>query len=70
MSEQTTTHGGASTELATSIYRTVAVIRATELRLRAHIAEHGFGGFWHPGIGQEGVQAGAVAALRAEDQLY
>ena len=52
-------------ELATSLYRTVAVIRATELRLRAHIAEHGFGGFWHPGIGQEGLQAGAVAALRA-----
>lgn len=57
-------------ELATRIYATVAVIRAVELRLRAHIAEHGFGGFWHPGIGQEGLQAGAVAALRDEDQLF
>lgn len=57
-------------ELATSIYRTVAVIRATELRLQTHIAEHGFGGFWHPGLGQEGLQAGAVAALRRDDQLF
>lgn len=57
-------------ELATSLYRTVATIRATELALRAHIAEHGFGGFWHPGIGQEGLQAGAVAALAPEDQLF
>lgn len=57
-------------ELATRIYADVAVIRATELRLRSHIAEHGFGGFWHPGIGQEGLQAGAVAALRADDQLF
>jgi TPP-dependent pyruvate/acetoin dehydrogenase alpha subunit len=67
---EATKNGVASTELAVSIYRTVAVIRATELRLRAHIAEHGFGGFWHPGIGQEGLQAGAVAALRADDQLF
>jgi TPP-dependent pyruvate/acetoin dehydrogenase alpha subunit len=60
----------ASTDLATRIYRTVAIIRATELRLQSHIAEHGFGGFWHPGLGQEGLQAGAVAALREDDQLF
>jgi pyruvate dehydrogenase E1 component alpha subunit len=60
----------AGVELATRIYRDVAIIRATELRLREHIAEHGFGGFWHPGIGQEGLQAGAVAALRDDDQLF
>jgi acetoin:2,6-dichlorophenolindophenol oxidoreductase subunit alpha len=59
-----------SPDLATDLYRTVAVIRATELRLQQHIAEHGFGGFWHPGIGQEGLQAGAVAALREDDQLF
>lgn len=53
-----------------SLYETVATIRAAELRLRAHIAEHGFGGFWHPGIGQEGLQAGAVAALRRDDNLF
>jgi pyruvate dehydrogenase E1 component alpha subunit len=57
-------------DLATSLYRTVAIIRATELRLQQHIAEHGFGGFWHPGLGQEGLQAGAVAALRRDDQLF
>ena len=65
-----TTTDVARVDLAVGIYRTVAVIRASELRLRAHIAEHGFGGFWHPGIGQEGLQAGAVAALRADDQLF
>lgn len=57
-------------ELATRIYETVAVIRVTELRLQSYIAEHGFGGFWHPGLGQEGLQAGAVAALREDDQLF
>lgn len=45
-------------------------IRAAELRLRRHIEEVGFGGFWHPGIGQEGLQAGAVAALRPHDKLF
>jgi acetoin:2,6-dichlorophenolindophenol oxidoreductase subunit alpha len=59
-----------SAELASRIYQTVAIIRATELRLQRHIAEHGFGGFWHPGLGQEGLQAGAVAALRVDDQLF
>jgi pyruvate dehydrogenase E1 component alpha subunit len=59
-----------SIELATRIYRTVAVIRATELMLQMHIAEHGFGGFWHPGLGQEGLQVGAVYALREDDQLF
>lgn len=57
-------------ELATRLYETVALIRAAELRLHAHITEHGFGGFWHPGLGQEGLQAGAVAALREDDYLF
>jgi pyruvate dehydrogenase E1 component alpha subunit len=48
----------------------VARIRATELRLQHHITDHGFGGFWHPGLGQEGLQAGAVAALRRDDYLF
>jgi acetoin:2,6-dichlorophenolindophenol oxidoreductase subunit alpha len=47
----------------------VARIRACELRIQTHVAEHGFGGFWHPGLGQEGVQAGAVAALARDDYL-
>ena len=52
------------------MYYNVARMRATELRLQEHIAEHGFGGFWHSGLGQEGLQAGAVAALRLDDYLF
>jgi pyruvate dehydrogenase E1 component alpha subunit len=57
-------------EQIVDLYATVARIRAVELRLQHHITEHGFGGFWHPGIGQEGLQAGAVAALRRDDYLF
>jgi len=52
------------------LYREVTRIRAIELLLNRYIAEHGFGGFWHPGLGQEGIQAGAVAALRRDDYLF
>jgi TPP-dependent pyruvate/acetoin dehydrogenase alpha subunit len=52
------------------IYRNVARIRAAELRLQQHIEVHGFGGFWHPGIGQEGLQAGAVQGLQRTDYLF
>ena len=52
------------------LYAMVSRIRATELRIQQYITEHGFGGFWHPGLGQEGVQAGAVAALRRDDYLF
>jgi TPP-dependent pyruvate/acetoin dehydrogenase alpha subunit len=52
------------------LYRNVARIRALELLLNRHIEEHGFGGFWHPGLGQEGIQAGAVSALRSDDYLF
>jgi pyruvate dehydrogenase E1 component alpha subunit len=60
----------AETALATDLYRLVALVRAVELRLQQHITEHGFGGFWHPGIGQEGVQVGAATALRPDDYLF
>jgi len=56
-------------ELAAELYRQVARIRAVEIRLQRHIAEHGFGGFWHAGLGQEAVPAGAVSALRPDDYL-
>jgi pyruvate dehydrogenase E1 component alpha subunit len=56
--------------VALDLYREVARIRAIELLLNRHISEHGFGGFWHPGLGQEGVQAGAVSALREDDYLF
>jgi pyruvate dehydrogenase E1 component alpha subunit len=52
------------------LYRQVAAIRAAELRLRRHIDEVGFGGFWHPGIGQEGLQAAAVGAMAPHDNLF
>lgn len=52
------------------IYRTVVTIRFAELRIREHVEAEGFGGFWHPGIGQEGVQAGAIAAMQPRDYLY
>jgi TPP-dependent pyruvate/acetoin dehydrogenase alpha subunit len=55
---------------ANELYRLVALVRAVELRLQQHITEHGFGGFWHPGIGQEGVQVGASMALRPDDYLF
>jgi pyruvate dehydrogenase E1 component alpha subunit len=56
--------------LALRLYEQVATIRAVELRLQQHITVHGFGGFWHPGLGQEGLQAGAVAALHEDDYLF
>ncbi|MBI2243423.1 MAG: thiamine pyrophosphate-dependent dehydrogenase E1 component subunit alpha [Nocardioides sp.] len=57
-------------ERLVDIYRTVVTIRFAELRIREHVEAEGFGGFWHPGIGQEGLQAGAIAAMRPDDYLY
>lgn len=56
--------------VALELYRQVTRIRALELLLNRHIEQHGFGGFWHPGLGQEAVQAGAVSALREDDYLF
>jgi TPP-dependent pyruvate/acetoin dehydrogenase alpha subunit len=53
-----------------ALYRDVSRIRALELLLNSYIEQHGFGGFWHPGLGQEGIQAGAVSALREDDYLF
>ena len=52
------------------IYRMVVTIRFAELRIREHVETEGFGGFWHPGIGQEAVQVGAVSAMGPDDYLY
>jgi acetoin:2,6-dichlorophenolindophenol oxidoreductase subunit alpha len=52
------------------LYAMVTLIRATELRIQEYVATHGFGGFWHSGLGQEGLQAGAVMALRTDDYLF
>ena len=61
---------GTSQQSPVELYRTVATIRFAELRIREHVEKEGFGGFWHPGIGQEGLQAGAIAAMRPDDYLY
>jgi pyruvate dehydrogenase E1 component alpha subunit len=52
------------------IYRKVVTVRFAELRIREHVETEGFGGFWHPGIGQEGLQVGAIEAMRPSDYLY
>ncbi|WP_435742016.1 thiamine pyrophosphate-dependent dehydrogenase E1 component subunit alpha [Nocardioides sp. SYSU DS0663] len=52
------------------LYRKVVTIRFAELRIREHVEKEGFGGFWHPGIGQEGLQVGAVSAMGPDDYLY
>ena len=57
-------------QLTLEIYRDASRIRAAEVFLQDYIETNGFGGFWHPGIGQEGLQAGAVKALRQEDYLF
>jgi TPP-dependent pyruvate/acetoin dehydrogenase alpha subunit len=59
-----------ATMLGFELYRDVTRARAAELFLQRHIEAHGFGGFWHPGIGQEGLQIGAVHALRRQDYLF
>jgi pyruvate dehydrogenase E1 component alpha subunit len=64
---QPTATPGPATE---DLYALCARIRAIELVLQRHITEHGFGGFWHPGIGQEATQAGAVHTLRDDDYLF
>jgi pyruvate dehydrogenase E1 component alpha subunit len=61
---------GLDNERLRELYLNVATIRAAELRLRRQIEQHGFTGFWHPGIGQEGLQAGAVMAMRPQDNLF
>ena len=60
----------ASDRLVLDIYRDVSRIRAAERYLEGYISTEGFGGFWHPGIGQEGLQAGAVHALQNQDYLF
>lgn len=57
-------------QLQREVYRKVVTIRFAELRIRDHVEKEGFGGFWHPGIGQEGLQVGAVSAMQDDDYLY
>jgi TPP-dependent pyruvate/acetoin dehydrogenase alpha subunit len=61
---------GLDTDGLAGLYRTLARIRAAELRIRHHVEEEGFGGFWHPGIGQEAVPGGAIMAMAQDDYLF
>ena len=54
------------TALATELYRLVALTRAIELRLQQHITERGFGGFWHPGLGQDQAARSGRVSGRAD----
>lgn len=56
--------------LAVDIFTVMARARAIEDAVQIHIRDHGFAGFWHPGKGQEGAVAGAVAAMRDDDYLF
>jgi acetoin:2,6-dichlorophenolindophenol oxidoreductase subunit alpha len=69
-SPTTASDAASNAQLAITLYETVTRIRAAEVTLQGHITEHGFGGFWHPGIGQEGLHAGAIAALAPDDYLF
>lgn len=60
----------ASREVALDLHRTMARIRAFEERCRTLVAEREIEGFVHLTVGQEGVDAGVVAALREDDAVF
>src|ERR1700709_754926 len=70
MSTKTAKGAAAKDTLALAAYREVPRIRALELLLNRYVKEHGFGGFWHPGLGQEAVQARAVKGPRHEEHHF
>jgi pyruvate dehydrogenase E1 component alpha subunit len=59
-----------SDELLLDMFTVIARARALEDAIAVHIRDHGFAGFWHPGKGQEGAVAGAVAAMEPDDYLF
>lgn len=59
-----------STKLLLEMFTVIARARAVEDAVSVHIRDHGFAGFWHPGKGQEGAVAGAVAAMAPDDYLF
>ncbi len=61
---------GSDPELAARLLRTTLTIRHAELRMLEQIETAGFGGLWHPGIGQEGIHAGLGEALRRDDYFF
>lgn len=57
-------------DILIDLFHTVAKIRAAELLLQDYVQNNGFPGFWHPGLGQEGLQTGASRALRKDDYMF
>lgn len=51
------------------LHREVARGRAIEEQVVQLVNDRTFRGFYHPGLGQEGAQAGACCALRDDDQI-
>ncbi|WP_415977151.1 thiamine pyrophosphate-dependent dehydrogenase E1 component subunit alpha [Rhodococcus sp. 077-4] len=64
------TRDASDPSLLLDIFTVIARSRALEDAVSIHIRDHGFAGFWHPGKGQEGAVAGAVAAMRTDDYLF
>lgn len=56
-------------DLLRRLHREVARGRAVEEQVVALVDDRTFRGFYHPGHGQEGAQAGACAALRDDDHI-
>lgn len=56
-------------DLLLRLYREVVRGRALEEQVQQLARDRVFRGFYHPGRGQEGVQAGACLALRDDDQI-
>jgi pyruvate dehydrogenase E1 component alpha subunit len=57
-------------ELVAQMFTTMVTARIMEELFTRHIRDHGFAGYYHPGIGQEAAPAGATAALRTDDYLW
>lgn len=57
-------------DLLMRLYREMCRGRALEARLQQLVNARVFRGFYHPGRGQEAVQAGACTAVRPDDYLF
>jgi acetoin:2,6-dichlorophenolindophenol oxidoreductase subunit alpha len=55
--------------LKLQIYRNMILSRRLEERIAELIKAGQVGGFMHPGVGQEALQCGAIAALRRDDYM-
>jgi pyruvate dehydrogenase E1 component alpha subunit len=66
---QALTSADVETDALVALYREMCRGRALEEKVLQLVAAREFRGFYHPGRGQEGVQAGVCSALRDTDYL-